>query len=42
MLEFTAAVLFVVGIGIFLFARWSKREKDRRQRDVDTAINLRR
>ncbi|HVT14211.1 MAG TPA: hypothetical protein VHE55_18255 [Fimbriimonadaceae bacterium] len=40
MLEFTAVVLFVVGICIFFFARWSKKEKAKRLRDVNTAINL--
>ncbi|MFI5384677.1 MAG: hypothetical protein ACHQ50_01015 [Fimbriimonadales bacterium] len=42
MLVITAAVLLVVGIAIAFFARWSKREKARRKRDVNTAMNLRR
>ena len=41
MLEFTAAILTVVGIGIYFFARWSQKEKAKRERDVNTAINLR-
>lgn len=42
MLEFTAAILVVVGIGIYFFARWSKKEKAKRDRDVNTALNLKR
>gem|GEM_PF-6715952 len=42
MAEFTGAILLVVGTGIFLFARWSKREKARREREINTAINLKR
>ena len=42
MIEFTAAILFVVGTGIFFFAKWSKKEKAKRDRDVNTALNLRR
>jgi hypothetical protein len=40
MLMFTALILAVVGIGIFFFARWSKREKSKRERDVNTAESL--
>jgi hypothetical protein len=32
MLLFTALILAVVGVGIFFFARWSKREKMKRER----------
>jgi hypothetical protein len=42
MLVFTAIILAVVGIGIGLFAYWSKKEKAKRERDVNTAVNLRR
>jgi hypothetical protein len=42
MLVFTGLILAVVGIGIGLFAYWSKKEKSKRQRDVNTAINLKR
>jgi type IV secretory pathway TrbD component len=42
MIEYTALILFVIGVAIWFFARWSKREKAKRERDVNTAINLRR
>lgn len=42
MVMFTAAVLLVIGIAIAFFAKWSKKEKARRERDVNTAINLKR
>jgi hypothetical protein len=41
MLLFTALILAVVGVGIFFFARWSKREKMKREREANTATNLR-
>ena len=41
MLVITAAVLLVVGAGIVLFARWSKKEKAKRERDINAARNLR-
>jgi hypothetical protein len=42
MLTFTGIVLAVVGIGIYCFAMWSKRDKAKRMRDVNTAANLKR
>jgi len=42
MAEFTGVILFVVATGAFFFALWSKREKARRERDINTAMNLRR
>ena len=42
MLEFTTIILLVVGIAIFFFARWSKKEKSRRNQDINTTLNLRR
>ena len=42
MFEFTSVILIVVGLGIFFFARWSKREKAKREREVNAAINLKR
>lgn len=41
MFEFTAVILAVVGTGVYFFARWSKKEKAKRERDVNTALNLR-
>ena len=38
MLVFTALVLLVVVIGIYFFARWSKKEKDRRAGQVEKAL----
>jgi hypothetical protein len=40
MIVLTIAVLAVVGFGIWQFAKWSKKEKDKRQRDVDIASSL--
>jgi hypothetical protein len=40
MITFTAVILLVVGLGIWFFARWSKKEKGRREREVNTAVNL--
>lgn len=42
MIEFTAAILLVVGIGAGLFAYWSKREKEKRAKDVEAARERRR
>ena len=42
MVWITAAILTVIGIGIWFFARWSRREKGRREQDVNTALNLKR
>jgi hypothetical protein len=40
MIAFTAALLLVVGAGIWFFAKWSVKEKNRREKDVNTALNL--
>jgi hypothetical protein len=40
MITFTAVILLVVGLGIWFFARWSKKEKGRREKDVNAALNL--
>lgn len=40
MLEYTALILLVIGVAIYFFARWSKREKAKRERDVNTAASL--
>lgn len=40
MLVFTTLILAVVGTGIWFFAMWSKKEKSKRPRDVNTAENL--
>ena len=42
MAEFTGVIVFVVTVGAFFFARWSKRERARRERDINTALNLKR
>ena len=42
MLVFTALILAVVGTGIWFFAMWSKKEKAKRPKDLNTAENLKR
>lgn len=36
----TAAVLFVVGVSIWFFARWSIREKRKREREIGVAVEF--